>query len=60
MYERPFDMYTDEQLKEQMYHFLNQLVRAEILDLFHTQLILKYLDLVSKEERGAPINKSEV
>lgn len=60
MYVQPFDMYTDEQLKEQMYHFLNQLVRAEVLDVFHTRLILKYLDLVSKEERGASINKSEV
>ena len=51
MYERPFDVYTDAQLKEQMYHFLNQLARAEVLDNFHIQLILKYLDLVSNEEQ---------
>ena len=54
MYELPFPGYTNAQIKEQMYHFLNQLVRAEgvniRLDNCHISLILKYLDIVSKEE----------
>jgi len=51
MYELPFNGYTDAQVKEQMYHFLYRLVRGEGLDNHHIQLILKYLDIVSREEQ---------
>lgn len=50
MYELPYAGYTNAQIKEEMYHFLNQLANLERLDDGHTALILKYLDIVSKEE----------
>lgn len=54
MYELPFAGWTDAQVKEEMYYLLYQLSRAEginiRLDSTHINLILKYLDVVSREE----------
>lgn len=59
MYELPFSMYTDEQLKAQMYHFLYVLATSGRLDGHHEQLILKYLDIVTKEQSEL-INKTNI
>ena len=50
MYETPLSVYTDDQVKEQMHHFLMQLANVDSLGYFHQSLILKYLDIISREE----------